>query len=130
MSEQFDYDGSYDPPAPLVPFRVADPGGEVGVLLPGLLDSGADCTLIPLDIADRLRLPLVGRVEIAGVGGGGGTAPIYAARVEIAGTHVLARLVAYENDVIVGRDVMNRIVALLDGPQLRVQLFSRRRGEH
>ena len=119
------YDEAYDPPAPVVPLRVADPAGRTGVLLPGLIDSGADCTLIPAAVARSLWLPRVGQLDIVGVGGGGGSAPAHAARLEIAGVSVLARLVAYGDEVIVGRDLLNRIVVLLDGPRLRVRLFAR-----
>ena len=51
---------------------------------------------------------------------------MYAARVEIGGTRVLARLAAYEEHVIVGRDVLNYVMALLDGPRLRLRLSSAR----
>ena len=127
---RFDYDDSddsYDPPAPVVPLRIAHPGDETGVLTAGLVDTGADCTLISAALAAALRLPAVGNLEITGVGGGGGIAPVYAARVEIAGTALVARLVAYGSDLIIGRDVLNRLVTLLDGPRLRLRLLSRRR---
>ena len=88
-------------------------------------ESGAALEVTAL--AAALRLPAVGDLEITGVGGGGGIAPVYAARVEIAGTALVARLVAYGSDVIVGRDVLNRLVTLLDGPRLRLRLLSRRR---
>lgn len=124
MSWSFAYDDSYDPPAPVVALRVADPGGEAGVLVPGLLDTGADCTLIPPSVARQLRLPLVGHLEITGVGGGVARPRVHAGRIEIAGADMLVRLVAYENEVIVGRDVLNGIVSLLDGPSLRLRLSS------
>lgn len=124
MTRQFAYDESYDPPAPVVPLRVADPRGEDAVLARALIDTGADCTLIPASIAGGLRLPLIDRIEITGVGGGGGRVPVYAGRVEVAGMTTLARLVAYEDQVILGRDLLDRVVVLLDGPRSRLRLSS------
>jgi len=122
VSAPFSYDRTYDPPAPFVPLRIAPPGGASGAVVAGLVDSGADCTLIPASLAQTLRLPSVGLVEILGVGGGGGSAPIHAGQVEIAGTRFVARLVAYEDHVIVGRDLLNRLVTTLDGRRLQVDL--------
>lgn len=124
MTRQFAYDKAYDPPAPVVPLRVADPHGEDAVLVRGLIDTGAECTLIPASVANGLRLPLVDRLEIVGVGGGGGRAPVYAGRLEFAGVTMLARLVAYEDQVILGRDLLTRLVILLDGPQSQLRLSS------
>ena len=50
MSEWTACDAAYDPPVPVVPVRIADPQGELAVLVPGLIDTGADCTLIPAAI--------------------------------------------------------------------------------
>lgn len=127
MRRQFAYDETQNPPAPILPLGVADPRGEGTVLLPALVDTGADCTLIPPGIARTLRLPVVGRVEITGVGGACARAWVHAAFVEIAGLGVLTRVVAFENEAILGRDLLNRIVALLDGPQRRLSLPPSRR---
>lgn len=122
MTRRFAYDGSFDPPAPIVPLRIGNPGDGTAVLAPGLVDSGADCTLIPPSLARRLRLPAVGRIEIEGVGGGGGSTTVYAAFLEVAESGFLARLAAFGEEVIVGRDLLNRIVILLDGPRRQVRL--------
>ncbi|MGH9382158.1 MAG: hypothetical protein ACRD2Z_16335 [Thermoanaerobaculia bacterium] len=92
------------------------------MLAPGLVDSGADCTLIPPSMARSLRLPAVGSIEIEGVGGGGGIATVYAAFLEMAESRFLARLAAFGDELIIGRDLLNRVVILLDGPRRRVRL--------
>ena len=122
MSRDFAYDNAYDPPAPVIPMRITVPQSETAVMVSGLLDSGADCSLIPLRVAEELGLPRIGALEIARVGGGGGTAPLYAARVQIAGREMLVRLVAYESAVIIGRDILNRMVMLLHGPSGRFRV--------
>lgn len=40
----------------------------------------------------------------------------------VAGARVVTRLAAFGDEVIVGRDLLNRIPILLDGPRLRLRL--------
>ena len=122
MSPRFAYDVTYDPPAPVVPLRVSPPGNGAGALVSGLVDSGADCSLVPPSLAHALSLPQVGRVEVRGVGGGGGSAPAYAGRVDVGRTTAFARLVAFGDEVIVGRDLLNRITAVLVGPSHELEV--------
>lgn len=46
-----------------------------------------------------------------------------------AGADVLARLVVCDEEVIVGRDLLNRVISLLDGPERRIGMtwLARRR---
>lgn len=122
MKRRFAYAGTLDPPAPVLPLRVAAPGSEAAVLLPAVVDTGADCTLIPRAISRRLDLPRVDRLLIEGVGGTARPAPVHAAWVEYAGRRVLARVVAFGEETILGRDLLNRVIVLLDGPGLRLSI--------
>lgn len=49
---------------------------------------------------------------------------MHAGRVQIGGADILARLVIYEDEVVVGRDLLNRVISVLDGPERRVRLTS------
>lgn len=94
----------------------------MGVVLPALLDTGADCTLVPADLPREVGLPEVDVIAFKGVGGAVVRAPVHAARLEIGGASVLARVAAFGDEFIIGRDVLNRAVALFDGPKLEVSL--------
>jgi predicted aspartyl protease len=125
VSASFAYDHAFDPPAPLAHLRLVGLDGGAALLVQGLIDTGADCTLVPARLAHLLNLPEVDRIEIAGVVGGRAIVPVHAGRVELAGRGYLARLVAYEDEVIVGRDILNQIVTRLDGPRFRIRLSAR-----
>jgi predicted aspartyl protease len=112
----------------VVPLRVARPGAAEAVLLPALVDTGADCTLIPAAVARHLGLPVIDRVSVQGLGGAVRRVPVHAASAAFGGLRVLARLAAYEAETILGRDLLNRAVALLDGPAQKVALRRGRAG--
>lgn len=120
MKRGFRYDDKLDPPGPVVPLRVAAPGSRDGVVLQVLVDTGADCTLVPQEVARALRLPAVDEMWIEGVGGAARRATVHAARVEFARIGRLARVVAFGGEAVLGRDLLNGEVALLDGPRLTI----------
>jgi len=122
VTRRFTYDESEDPPAPVLPLLVAAPGGEEAVLVPSLVDTGADCTLVPSGIVRSLRLPLVDRLLVEGLGGAVRRAPVYAAVVHLAGQRCLTRVIAFDSEAIIGRDLLNRVAALLDVPRLTLSI--------
>jgi predicted aspartyl protease len=111
------FDRSFDPPAAVLPVRIAGLGEhDPAALLRMLVDTGADCSLIPVRIAKSLHLPLVDRIRVLGVGDKAVVAPVHAARVRLGALQTLARLVALGDEALLGRDLLNRLVLRIDGP--------------
>jgi predicted aspartyl protease len=111
----------------VVPVRISGPVGEEAVMLPMLVDTGADCTLVPASIVRRLGLPQVDVVGLTGVGGARSRATVHAASVELGGARLIARVVAFVDEAILGRDVLNQVAVTLDGPGLTISLVARSR---
>jgi predicted aspartyl protease len=121
------FDRRFDPPAPVLLVRIT--GSErhgPAVALRMLVDTGADCSLIPLPIALSLGLPLVDRVQIQGVAAGRHMASVFAARVHIGRFVKLARLVAFGDEALLGRDLLNQLVLRIDGPAQSITIVRRR----
>jgi predicted aspartyl protease len=127
VNARFAYDASLDPPAPMVPVRISRPIGDDAVMLPMLIDTGADCTLVPASIIGRLGLPQVDVIGVTGVGGARRRATVHAASVELGALRLLVRVVAFADEAILGRDVLNHAVVVLDGPGLAVSVKARSR---
>jgi len=127
MTTRFAYDAGLEPPAPVIPVRISTPVGDEAVMLPMLVDTGADCTLVPLPIVRQLGLPEVDVVGITGVGGVRRRATVHAASIEVGGLRLLARVVAFVDEAILGRDVLNQAVVTLDGPGLALSVADRSR---
>jgi hypothetical protein len=117
VSEGHPYDERRELPAPVLPLLVATPGREESISRSALVDSGADCTLVPVGAARTLRLPVTGEVALSGLGRDVGRATTHAAVERIGAVGFLARVVAFADEAIVGRDLLNRTVVVLDGPR-------------
>lgn len=79
------------------------------------MDSGADVTVFPSDVAEHY-LPVGGSIEIRGVTGFIEEAVLYRAEVALGGSRYYLLLVGLGSEVIVGRDLLNRLEMKLDGP--------------
>lgn len=120
----FVYDAGFDPPAPAVVVRVSAPGAADRVQLQALADTGADITVVPAAVAERV-LAAIGVVRLQGVGGEHNDAPLYRAAVDIDGVVDVFEVVGWRDETIVGRDVLNRWVATFDGPRGVLELEPR-----
>lgn len=120
---QYRFDTSFDPPAPVLPVHVSGIAEHgPAVLQQMLVDTGADVSLIPEKIARTLRLPLVDHVNIVGVGGAILAVPVHAARLRLGTLRVLARLVAYGDEALLGRELLNLLVMRFEGPDQLLHL--------
>lgn len=109
------YDRRFDPPAPVVPLRLRIPAPSGWVRFVGLVDTGADITMLPSDVAEH-HLPVGGSIQIRGVTGFIEEAVLYRAEVAIGSSRHLLLVVGLGSEVIVGRDLLNRLEVKLDGP--------------
>jgi hypothetical protein len=117
------YDATrFDPPAPLATVTVRSPTTGVSVdNVAMLIDTGADVTILPrAPIEDLVETAeLVGRYQLEGFDGTRSLAP--AVRLELQFLGKLFRgqfLIVDGSHGILGRNVINSVSLIMDGPQL------------
>jgi len=115
---RYRYSEDFDPPAPFV--HVVLQNLELTVSTaesPAQIDSGADRSVIPREIADRLSLIPVRQITVAGLGGDRRIFDTFLVRLQIRGfDSVIEMLAANEPFIILGRDLLNQFRIQLDGP--------------
>ena len=116
------YDAAYfDPPAPVAQVMLRNPhsGATVSdVLL--LVDTGADVTLLPLTAVEQLGVPLLAgqRYELMGFDGSKSFASAVILDLLFLQRAFRGRyLLIEEEHGVMGRDILNHVILLLDGPQ-------------
>lgn len=117
------YDATrFDPPAPVADVTLRNP--DTGAIWPGvpmLIDSGADVTLIPQSAVTHLDLAAdpARQYELIGFDGSISFAPVV--RLELVYGRLTFRgrfLLIDQSCGILGRNILNALSLLLDGPNL------------
>jgi predicted aspartyl protease len=126
MTVSFVYDSSYDPAMPVALIGLSRSGqAEPTVQLTAWLDSGADATMIPLDILQAAGARYMERRRLRGVVGDAVEVRVYLTAVHI-GQHSLHGIqvvgMPRGSEALVGRDVLNQLQVNLDGPGLAVTI--------
>jgi len=112
------YNKSYTPPFPTLPIMLGEGSSRVGPV-PALIDSGADATLIPVVLLNRIGVGEGEEITIRSHFGERQTALLYLVPLSIKGTHLVGVYAVGDemnDEIILGRNVLNKLALLLDGP--------------
>jgi predicted aspartyl protease len=116
------------PPMPALEIRLGYPEEalRLGPVV-AILDTGADGTIVPQDWLDRISAPLVDEVRVRGHWGDWRIARVFTVDLGI-GDLLLPGIEVVgdeeEDEAILGRNVLNRLKLLLDGPQRLTELLN------
>jgi predicted aspartyl protease len=121
------YDTSLFPPAPFLPVQLASliERSEL-ITVQAKLDTGADLTAIPVALIEQLHLVPAGEIEVEGYESRRASILAYDVNLQIDQLNVVGLLVIglAEDYVLLGRDVLNRLRVLLDGPALTTEILT------
>ena len=120
------YDTSLLPPAPFLPVQLASLAERSeSVTVQAKLDTGADLTAIPITLIEQLRLMPAGEIEVEGYDRHRATIRAYDVNLQVDQLRVNGLLVIgfAEDYVLLGRDVLNHLRLLLDGPALTTEIL-------
>lgn len=117
------YDHSFKPPAPILEIEAISPSTGVRRTMLAKLDTAADETVIPEDLAADLNLNLSGQSLTFSFDGMPRLYLSYTIDLIIAGHNfvdleVTAAPILY---ILLGRDVLNELIVTLDGPRLQFE---------
>lgn len=124
----FRYSHDYHPPAPVVDIALLSiaEGLRVGPVK-AFVDSSADGTLVPIDYLNQIHAPTTAEMSIRSQWGERRRVLLYLVDVQIGGlTLPGVEVVGDElsSEVVLGRDILNRLRVLLDGPKGLVEVQS------
>jgi hypothetical protein len=121
----------FDPPAPLAQVTLRNPHStETKSDVPMLLDSGADVTLVPAIFANELGLIADEdeRYELMGFDGNISIASVVRLEMLFLNKTFRGRFLLIDQEWgVLGRDILNLVTLLLDGPNLTWSEQRRRR---
>lgn len=116
---KFPYDTDYFPPAPSVEIQLGVPGESLSIgPLTAFVDSGADATLLPVRYLRTLPVQVDNRKRLRSQWGESRIVDIYLLDIGIGNIRLPVIEVVADNrgdEIIVGRNVLNKLRILLDG---------------
>ena len=124
------YDATYSPAAPVLSIRLAAPSEppQVGPLS-AVVDTGADGTLIPTHFLEHVEAIDVGDAVIHSALGEAREIHLYEVDLYVDALLLPGVVVVGDdqgNEILLGRNVLNKLILLLDGQHSETELFEQR----
>lgn len=123
------YDAQFIPPFPVLPIQIRAVGESGGSdQLMAQVDTGADATLVPVALINAIGAEEYDNARVRSHWGEYRNVSLYLVDMEIAGeTLPGVEVVADEEgaDVLLGRNILNRLILLLDGYRLQAEVLTR-----
>jgi hypothetical protein len=120
VSTRFPYAPTQRRPIPAVVIELIHPSGQPAIAsVSAYLDSGADTTVVPLPLLQRLGLTPLHTILAKGFGAAAAHVGVYQLRVLLPGVgDFLLNVIGHSDEprVLVGRDILNRFRVTFDGP--------------
>lgn len=120
------YDKGYLPPAPSIEIRLSAPDESFKQpSLKALVDTGSDATIVPAHHLESFGLQIDNRKYLRSPWGDRRLANVYLLDVGIGEFRLpVIEIVADDrgDEVILGRNVLNRLIMVLDGPKQTLQI--------
>jgi len=123
------YSNIYFPPAPVFQVKIAVPGeSPQGSSQTALIDTGADGTFVPTKILEKLELPIIHLTNVRShLGDGLHRVSVHKVDLILFETIRLPNIEVVSDDwgsnIIIGRNVLNKIEIHLDGPNQIVKII-------
>ena len=121
----YEYDNEYNPAMPVVDINIGRAMGTASLALKALVDSGADATIIPINYLQQIRARRSRKMWMRGTAGGRVLVDLYQISLQLGplAQTLLEVVGSSQNDeVIVGRDVLNHLTVTLNGPANSVEV--------
>lgn len=118
MVYTYDYNRDYSPSAPFVEIVLNNELEDaIPIELSAQVDSGADASLVPIALLQRVAAGYEFRRRMVTADGRGQTVDLYSVAIKLAGRTFYRTVVSVEqgDEVIIGRDILNHLVVTLDG---------------
>lgn len=118
----------YDPAMPMLTIGIARPGQPAPrITFTAILDTGADATLIPVNLLEDVAAKVVDTGYLVGISGGRLPVEIFLVTVFVADVKVRgvrAAAIEANSAPIIGRNVLNQLNVLLNGPAGTVDVLA------
>jgi predicted aspartyl protease len=124
------YDSNYIPLAPVLILRLAAPGeSQLSESLSAIIDTGSDGTLIPTQYLEMVEAIGLGDAILHSVLGETREVHLYEVDLHIEGVLLPGMVVVGDDkgeEVIIGRNILNKLILLIDGRQGLVDILEQR----